>query len=122
MFVLLACATGSSMIFFFIGVVVAECDRKTLTYTMDDMSDEIKKLKGRLHTEQQRVSILERENQNTRDANSNWYDKVDAMTGQCTDAYHAVEEVEQKLKATWVVLVFSIFMVGTCTFLYLIMV
>ena len=122
MLALIACAAGSSMIFFFIGVVVAECDRKSLTYTMDDMSEEIKKLKGRLHTEQQRVSILERENRETRDANCSWHEKVDAMTGQCVDAYHAVEEVEQKLKATWVVLVFSVFVGGTCTYLYLIMV
>ena len=64
MLALLACAAGSSIVFFFGGVVTAECDRKTLTYMMDDMSDEIKKLKSQLHTEQQRVAILQQDLRN----------------------------------------------------------
>ena len=120
MLALIACFAVTSMVFFFGGVVTAECDRKTLTYTMEDMSDEIKKLKSQLHMEQQRVAILQRENQEARNANHSWYEKVEAMTGQCVDAHNAVNEVEQKLKVTWVVLVFGGLVVSMCTYLYLI--
>jgi FtsZ-binding cell division protein ZapB len=119
MLALLACFGITAIIFFFGGVVTAECDRKTITYTMDDMSDEIKKLKNQLHTEQRRVAILERENQETRSANHSWYEKAAAMAGHCVDAHHAVDEVEQKLKATWAVLVFSVFVVSISIFLSL---
>ena len=109
MFVLIACAfTVIAVTFFFVGVYVAEMDYgKTNPY-----KEEMEALSQALKVERQRVNILERENEDTRDANQAWYEKVETLTVSMVTANLAAQEMDERLKLTWVILSFSIFMLS----------
>ena len=109
MFVLIACAfTIIAVTFFFVGVCVAEMDYGKANPYKEDMEA----LSQALKVERQRVNILERENEDTRDANQSWYEKVEKLTVDVVTANLAAQEMDERLKLTWVILSFSIFMLS----------